>query len=89
VPDTTRVSLTVPEVAKRYRVSEDKVRAWIIRGEMAAFNTATDLCGRPRWVIPPEALEAFERRRAGGPLPKPAKRRKKSYAVDYFPELPG
>src|SRR5262245_18072506 len=44
--------LTVRDVARRYRVSPDKVRAWITSGELRAVNTATALCGRPRWVVP-------------------------------------
>jgi transposase len=82
----TDPGLTVRDVARRYRVSEDKVRGWIARGELAAINTAAVLCGRPRWVIPPEALAAFERRRAGGPPPKQPRRRRKPAAIDYFPD---
>jgi hypothetical protein len=74
-------------MARRYRVSEDKVRAWIVRGELTAVNTATALCGKPRWVIPPEAMAEFERRRAGGPLPKPIRRRRRRELIDYFPDL--
>jgi hypothetical protein len=59
--------LTVADVARRYRVGGDKVRRWIRRGELAAINTAAVLCARPRWVITPDALTAFEKRRAGGP----------------------
>jgi hypothetical protein len=66
-------------------VGEDKVRAWIKRGELAAVNTGSALCGRRRWVIPPEALAAFEHRRAGGPAPKPQRRRRR-VAVDYYPD---
>jgi hypothetical protein len=62
------------------------VRAWIGRGELKAINTATALCGKPRWVVTVESLAEFERRRAGGPPPKPERRRKRSYAVDYFPD---
>src|SRR5262249_47322382 len=58
--------LTVADVARRYRLSPDKVRAWIARGELAAINTSSALCGKPRWVILPDALGAFERPRAGG-----------------------
>ena len=61
------LGLTVADVARRYRVSPDKVRAWIARGELRAVNTSTALCGRPRRVISPDALAEFERRRAGGP----------------------
>jgi hypothetical protein len=78
--------LTVRDVARRYRVNPDKVRAWIARGELAAINTAAAVCGRPRWVILPDALAAFERRRAGGPTPGAPRRRQRAYAVDFYPD---
>jgi transposase len=83
-----QAGLTVREVARRYRVGEDKVRAWIARGELAAVNTAAVLCGRPRWVILPDALAGFERRRAGGPPPKPC-RRVRQVGIDFYPDGPG
>ena len=77
---------TVPELARRYRVSEEKVRGWIRRGELAAINTASTRCGKPRFVVPPEALQAFEQSRSAA-MPKPAKKRKRlKVAVDYFPD---
>lgn len=80
-------SLTVRDVAKRYRCSPDKIRLFIARGELAAVNIATALCGRPRWVITTEALADFEKRRAGGPPPKPARRKRKPTGlVDYYPD---
>jgi helix-turn-helix protein len=84
-PPTLSPGLTVRDVAKRYRVGEDKVRLWIARGELAAVNTAAALCGKPRWVITPEALAAFEKRRIGGPPPKPPRRRRRVASVDYYP----
>jgi excisionase family DNA binding protein len=78
--------LTVREVARRYRVGEDKVRSWIARGELKAVNTAAALCGRPRWVVPVDSLAEFERRRAGGPPPKPPRRRGRSALVDFYPD---
>jgi excisionase family DNA binding protein len=78
---------TVRDVARRFRVSEDKVRAWIRRGELAAVNTSSALCGRPRWVISPDALAAFEARRAGGPPPAAPRRRRKPVRKDWFPDL--
>jgi excisionase family DNA binding protein len=55
-PNTPAAGMTVREVARRYRVGEDKVRGWIQRGEMRAVNTAATLCGRPRWVVLPADL---------------------------------
>lgn len=77
--------LTTREVARRYRVSEDKVRRWIERRELAAINTAGSLCAKPRWVITPEALLEFERRRAGGSPPKPQRRRRQAMK-DFYPD---
>jgi hypothetical protein len=77
--------LTVREVARRYRVGEDKIRSWIGRGELAAVNVASALCGRPRWVVLPESLAEFEKRRAGGPPPKKPQRRRKGTERDWYP----
>jgi hypothetical protein len=78
--------LTVREAAARYRVSPDKVRGWIRSGELAALNTASVLCGKPRFVITPEALREFERRRAGGAPPKPQRRRRRQAQTDFYPD---
>jgi excisionase family DNA binding protein len=80
--------LTVRDVARRYRVGEDKVRGWIARGELRAVNTATVRCGRSRWVIPVDALAEFERARAGGPPPTAPRRRRRLVARDYYPDDP-
>jgi hypothetical protein len=78
--------LTVREVARRYRVSPDRVRGWVRRGELAAINTADAQCRRPRFVIPPEALHQFERDRSAA-RPKPAPRRRRRPAViDFYPD---
>jgi hypothetical protein len=66
-------------------VSEDKIRRWIATGELKAVNTATVLCGRPRWVIPAGALAEFEKVRSGGLPPKPQRRQKRRPGfVDYY-----
>jgi hypothetical protein len=77
--------LTVAEVARRYRVSPDRVRAWIAAGQLRAINRTDSCLGRPRWVIPPEALAAFEAARAAAPPPRPARRRRQLMQVDYYP----
>jgi excisionase family DNA binding protein len=78
--------MTVSDVARRLRVGEDKIRAWIRRGELAAINTASSLCVRPQLRITPEALAVFERRRTAGPPPKPQRRRRQSATKDYYPD---
>ncbi len=76
---------TVADVARRYRVGEDKVRGWIARRELAAVNVATTLCGRPQYRVTPEALAEFEGRRAAAPPPAPPRRRRRTTAHDYYP----
>jgi len=83
-PTLPAAGLTVLDFSKRYRISPDKVRAWIVKGELAAINTASALCGKPRYVITPEALADFEKRRSAGPTPKPRRRRKRTLMVDYY-----
>ncbi len=79
--------LTVLDVAKRFRVSPDKVRGWIRRGELLAVNTADNLYGRPRFIISPESLAAFERgRQAATPTAPKPRRRKRTNLVDYYPD---
>jgi excisionase family DNA binding protein len=78
--------LTVEDVARRLRVGPDKVRSWITRGELKAVNTAAQLCGKPRWVITPEAIADFEQRRSSAPAPKPRRRRRQSTLVDFYPD---
>jgi len=78
--------LTIKDVAKRYRVSRDKVRGWIGRGELGAVNTAGSLCGKARFVILPDHLAAFERRRSAGPAPRPPRRKKRTDFIDFFPD---
>jgi hypothetical protein len=85
--DDQPVGLTVREVARRYRVGTQKVVNWIRRGELGAINTSTSLCSRPRFVVLPDALLAFEKARAVVPKPKPARRaRPRSDFIDFFPD---
>lgn len=85
-PKPLTTGLTVSEFAERYRIGVDKVHGWIRRGELKAVNVASVLCGRPRWVILPDAIAEFEKRRTGGPEPQQPKRRRKTTAVDYYPD---
>jgi excisionase family DNA binding protein len=76
--------LTTREVARRYRVGEDKVRAWIRRGTLPAIDTGAP--GRPRYVVLPEHLAALEDARRVRLAPGPVRRdRKRICGVDYYP----
>lgn len=80
-----RRGYTPNELAPLLRVSPDKVRRWIESGELQAVNTATARCGRPRYVVLPEHLEAFTRQRSAA-QPKPTPRRRRRVAKDYYPD---
>jgi hypothetical protein len=85
-PSLSLRGCTVADVARRYRVSPDRVRGWIARGQLVAINTRDLRCGRPRWVVTAEALAAFERgRQTTAPAPAP-KRRKRTMQVDFYPD---
>ncbi len=83
---TTGHGFTVADLAKRYRVGEDRVRAWIKSGLLKAVNTADVACGKPRFVVLPEALTEFERTRSTAPLPKLPRRRRPADQIDFFPD---
>jgi transposase len=84
---TPNMGLTTKEVAKLFRVSPDKVRAWIAKGELLAINTANVMCGKPRFVVLPHQLAEFEaRRQATSETVKTLPRRKKRTGeIDYYP----
>jgi hypothetical protein len=78
---------TVRDLAARWRVSADKIRAWILRGELSAINTANHLSGKPRFVVSADAVAAFERGRGCATPPRPTPRRKRAAGlIDYFPD---
>jgi hypothetical protein len=76
---------TVADIAARYRVSPDKVRAWIGKGLLRAVNRNDTRSGKPSWAITPEALAEFEQARQAVTLPPTPKRKKKTTLVDYYP----
>lgn len=84
--DFTARGLTPRELARILRVSADRIRSWIMAGELGAINTASSRCGRPRFVVLPHHLAAWERsRQAGRPEPE-AQRRRRAAVKDYYPD---
>lgn len=77
---------TTKDIARRFRVSPDKVRRWIVNGALRAVNTATVLCGKPRYIVTVDALADFERIRAAATPPKPTRRRRKQPLIDFYPD---
>ncbi len=77
--------LTPRELARVLRVSPERVRAWIAKGELLAVNTASS-GERPRWVILPDALAALLARRQASPPAKTVRRRRQPALIDYYPD---
>ena len=86
VPLDFRLALRPTDIARRYRVSVHKILRWIATSELRAINVATDIARRPRWIVTPEALAEFERRRAAQLAPAPRRRRRKKRAdvIEFF-----
>jgi hypothetical protein len=81
--------MTPREVATFLHVRPARVRAWIKSGELAAINTAPS-CSRPRFIVLPHHLFAFERGRRA--FVAAARKKGKARPLvpgcpDYFPEL--
>jgi hypothetical protein len=71
-----RLNWTPPEIAARWRVSEDKVLNLIRTGRLRAFDVASPGSTRPRWRVTLSSLLAFEAGTSpGSPQPKKRKRR--------------
>ena len=78
---------TPPAIAELLGIDVDKVRTWILAGELKAVDVATTTGGRPRWRISRQDLEEFLIQRSSSPPPKPKQRRRKpqrSKETAYF-----
>jgi excisionase family DNA binding protein len=80
--------MTVPELAHYLRIGQDRIRTMIRSGQLQAIDTSGARCARPRWVVLPHQLAAWEQAHAAAPPPKLPRRRKRPYAVDYFADVP-
>ena len=76
---------TVPELAHRWRVSCDKVRGWLARGELVGINIAADPLGRrPRWRIRESDVVEFEARRGVARADHRGRRRRQPAEIIQF-----
>jgi hypothetical protein len=55
---------SVAALARRWMVTEEKVREFIRNQELLAVNVASSKSSRPQWRISMEEVEKFERRRS-------------------------
>jgi hypothetical protein len=82
----TAKGMTPNEVSRLLRISPDRVRAMIVRGELGAINVSTRH-DRPRFVVLPVHIEEFARRHRATTATKPApRRRKQTVGVDFYPD---
>ena len=86
IPNEPARGWTPNELSRLLRVSPDRIRGWIASGELTAVNTSSVRCGKPRYVVLPHHLAAFEQRRAAASSPKPQRRRRLAAVVDYYPD---
>lgn len=83
--DTPLSGYSVTDLSRRWRVSGDKIRSFIRKGELVAVNMAANLSARPQWRITPESVEQFEKKRSSNPPPSAPRRRSRPALVDYYP----
>jgi hypothetical protein len=76
-------AFTPPQLAKRWAVSPDRIRAMIRSGRLAAFNLA-EPGDRAQFRISVEAVETFEKGRQIRPPAKPHRPRQRIGPVRSF-----
>jgi Helix-turn-helix domain len=84
--DASPQGRTPNEVARLLRVSPDRIRAWIQSGQLQALNVAAHQVGKPRYIVLPHHLAAFEQARAAAQPKPPPRRKKQTGGVDFFPD---
>jgi hypothetical protein len=80
------MTLTPPQLARRWGVAADKVLDLLRSGQLRGVNLAVDPKGRPRYRIYLSEIERFEEARSTKPpLPKQQRRRQPATAgKEYF-----
>ena len=86
MPAQTKKFRTPPEQAREWRCSVERVISLIKSGELKAFTLSPPTCTRPRWRIPLEAAEEFERTHGVQQPPKSARKRRSAKKDQAFVE---
>jgi hypothetical protein len=76
---------TPREVARYLRISPERVRTLIVKGELGAINMARIECGRPRYRVMPHHLRAFEEGRKAVVPETTRRRRTPPDIIEFFP----
>lgn len=74
--------LTPPDIARTLGVKVERVRGWIVSGELDAHNFSD--ARQPRYRVSPAAFEAFLRGRAVAEPPRPKRRRTQEPKGKYY-----
>jgi len=78
-------AITPNTYARRLGCGIHKILNFIRSGQLRAINIAADTAKRAQWVIPPDAIIEFERRRSAQPkAPTPRRRKKKPDVIEFF-----
>jgi hypothetical protein len=89
MPATERRKHTVPQLARIWGVSTNKVLEFVRSGELRAVNLASQRSTRPRYAIDIADIEAFEKSRqvvpsAGPPTTRKLRRHKAGSVKQFF-----
>jgi hypothetical protein len=78
--------LTPPELAKRWKVSPDKIVGFIRSGLLRAADLSSATSSRPRFRIDMADVLAFEAARSARPTPKPLRKSRRAAAevISFF-----
>jgi hypothetical protein len=67
-------------------MSADRIRAMIKCNELGAINTAPRRGGKPRYIILPQHIAAWEQTRQAAAPPAAPRRKKRTQGVDFYPD---
>lgn len=81
-----RTNKSVPQLAREWGVSTNKILAFVKSGELRAVNLARTTAGRPRYAISLDAIAAFEAARQVVPTTSnpPRRTRRQAASVKTF-----